>query len=57
MSNLIIKTNKYLTNKKKRQELIFKSVLSSFRIEGIHIKKSVARKIADKVDAQFKKSS
>ncbi len=56
MTKLIINTNTFLKDEKKRRKNILKSQLISFKLEGIQIKKSDAEKIAERVSKKLKKS-
>jgi hypothetical protein len=57
MVKLVINTNIFLKDAKKRRKNILKSQVVSFRLEGINIKSTEAKKIAEKIDKKFSKFS
>ena len=57
MENLVINTNKFLKDNKKRRRDILKSQIVSFKLEGININSEVAKKIAKKVENKIKELS
>ena len=57
MNSMIINKNENIINKDEFYRKVFKSVIDSFRIEGLIVPEETASEIAKRVEKEFKISS